>query len=73
MTLEEILEEVLNVKPDDAKDELELVNIDEWDSMAHMILITRIEEGFEIQLSQDDIVSMQSIGKIREILKKHGA
>lgn len=72
MKLEKILEEILNLKPEDAKDELELADIEAWDSMTHMLLITRIEDDYELEFTQDDIVNMQSVGQIREILKKYG-
>jgi acyl carrier protein len=44
-----------------------------WDSLAAMTLVAAIEERFEIQLSTREIMSMRSIGKAREVLRKKGA
>lgn len=43
-----------------------------WDSTAHMILITDLEEAFDVMLEPDDIIDMSSVGKAKRILKKHG-
>ena len=40
--------------------------------MAHMFLITKIEESYNIFLEGDEIASMNTVGKIKEILVKHG-
>jgi len=45
-----------------------------WDSVAHMNLITVIEEEFNVKFSIGDIMSMNSVGAIRDVLaKKQGA
>lgn len=46
--------------------------IDAWDSVGHMGLITCIEEAFGIMLEPDDIIDFSSFAKGREILQKYG-
>lgn len=44
----------------------------EWDSIAHMALASKLEDAFGITLDTQDIIEMNSVGKVREILGKHG-
>lgn len=57
-------------------DESQLINlkyqdIDEWDSVGHMGLITSIEEAFNIEMDIDDIIDFSSYTKGKEILVKY--
>ena len=45
--------------------------IDEWDSIGHMTLMSALEEEFKITLETDDIVDFSSFKKGIEILKKY--
>ena len=45
--------------------------IAEWDSIAHMVLMSGLEEGFNITMETDDILDFSSFKKGIEILKKH--
>lgn len=43
-----------------------------WDSVAHMALISALEEEFDIMIDTDDVIEMSGFAKAREILAKHG-
>ena len=68
--LEKILCEVFRLKSDELNDELTMDDIQAWDSLTHMDLITSIEEGLNIQLTMDDIMNMKDIATIRTIVKR---
>jgi acyl carrier protein len=51
---------------------LEYRGIPEWDSVAHMQLVSDIEGEFDIMLDTEDIIAMSSFAKTREILAKYG-
>ena len=72
MTLAEIIKESFSLKEADQKDEIVLNSLEEWESMAHMLFITRVEEQFNIEFSADDILNMQTIGDIKKILREKG-
>jgi acyl carrier protein len=44
-----------------------------WDSVAHMVLISEIENAFDIMLATDDVIGMSSFAKAKEIVAKNGA
>lgn len=72
MTLAEIIKESFSLKEADQKDEVVLNTLDEWESMAHMLFITRVEEVFDVEFTGDDIFAMQSIGDIKKVLREKG-
>ena len=45
-------------------------NFSNWDSMNHMILITRIESEFDIQFTGDEIAELKTVGCILNLVKE---
>jgi len=64
--------EALMVDESQIKDDLKYQSIPEWDSVSHMILITEIEDVFDISIETDDVIDMSSVEKAKEIVKKYG-
>lgn len=44
-------------------------DIDGWDSLTHMIIITEIEEHFNIKFKLVDLMSMENIGELIRAIK----
>ena len=63
--------EGLDIKPETNLDSLKFNEIEEWDSIGHMSLMSALEEAFDISLETDDIVDFSSYEKGKEILKKY--
>ena len=72
MNLNELLKDVFNLRETELTDEARLMSFKEWDSMTHMLFITRLEEVYEINLEGDEIASMETIGDIKKILASKG-
>jgi len=72
MTLAEIIKESFSLKEADQKDDVVLNSLEEWESMAHMLFITRVEENFNVEFTGEDIFAMQSIGDIKRVLASKG-
>jgi acyl carrier protein len=68
--LNNILCKVFRLKENELDDKLTMEDIESWDSLTHMDLITSIEEGLDIQLTMDDIMNMKDIATIRTIVKR---
>lgn len=64
--------ESLNIELGKVNDELGYQSIVQWDSISHMVLISSIEETFDVSLETDDVIDMSSVGKAKEILIKYG-
>jgi acyl carrier protein len=70
--LKSIFAEVLGVSEESITDELTYNSIAEWDSVAHMALVSEIDDQFDIMLDTEDVLDMSSFAKAKEILKKYG-
>jgi len=42
----------------------------EWDSIAHMVLISRLEEAFGVSIDTDEVIDLSGFAKAKEILSK---
>jgi acyl carrier protein len=65
-------QEALGLDTSSIVDSLAYQSVPEWDSISHMILISQLEEDFNVSLETDDVIDMSSFAKAREILAKHG-
>jgi acyl carrier protein len=62
----------LNITEDQIQDSLAYHSIPEWDSISHMILISQLEEDFDVSIDTEDVIDMSSVAKAQEILNKLG-
>lgn len=70
--LKEIVAKVLLVDKADINDQTSRKDLEEWDSMAHLMLVSEIESTFEVMMSDDDITGIETVGDIKKVLKKLG-
>lgn len=64
---------VLQIPAAAVTDDLAMKDVDAWDSLKHMELIVSLEERFDLQLTFEDIVAMQSVREIKRVLSERGA
>ena len=77
MTRQEIFEK-LNEVFSDAFDEENTVtpettssDIEEWDSLTHITLISEVEETFGVKFSMKDVLGMKNVGEMADIIEKN--
>ena len=68
--LNQIISGVLRMKEEELKDGLTMQDLESWDSLNHMDLITSIEKDFDIQFSMDEILIMTDIKTIKKIVNE---
>ena len=68
--LREILAKVLLVDRTKINDRMSRKDVEEWDSMAHLMLVSEIESEFGIMMSDDDITEIKTVGDIKRVLRK---
>ncbi len=61
----------LDINSKKFNDNIKYNEIPEWDSIAHMTLISSLEEGFKISIETDDVISFDSYKSGFKILKKY--
>lgn len=64
--------EVFEVEAEELTDDKTPDDLENWTSVSHMDLMARFEETFGIELDVEDITEMDSIGAMKEILKRYG-
>jgi acyl carrier protein len=72
MSVEAVVARVLNVDPSEVTDETSRETLPEWDSMAHLSLVTGLEEEFKVSLAIADAMEMTSVLDIKRILREYG-
>lgn len=55
------------IRPETRRDE-----IDAWDSLGILTLIARMDEDFQVLLTEEEIQALRSVGDIVEVLRKRG-
>jgi len=70
--LEEIIAKNFELDPSQIKKEMTPADIETWDSLSQLNLISAIEKEFQIKLEIDEIFTVMKIGDIYEILSKKG-
>ena len=71
--LNEIITATLHIPVERVTDELTMAEVESWDSLQHMNLIASLEQAFGVELTFEEIISMQSIGAIKQVLASKGA
>lgn len=67
----EIINKVLLIDKEKITNELTMKDVEEWDSMAHLMIVSELEQTFEIILEDDDIIVMTSVANILSTLDKY--
>lgn len=73
MALEYLVAEILRVAPSDLHDTTSQETLANWDSLAHVELITSVEEAYDVIFSTEEILDARSVGELRRILQSKGA
>lgn len=69
--IKKIFCEVLGVSESEVNDETSYNSFEPWDSLKHLEIVAKLEENFGIEIEMDDIIAMETFGKIREIVQKY--
>jgi len=70
--LKAILSDVLEIDEDSINDETSPENVETWDSLNGLVLVTELESKFNIKFSMDEVTSVKCVGDIKMALKGHG-
>ncbi|MDC0253277.1 acyl carrier protein [Bacteriovoracales bacterium] len=69
--LKKIFTDVLGIDKNTNVEDLLYAENDKWDSVAHMALVAKIEDHFDIMIDTEDIIDMSSFHKSIEIISKY--
>jgi acyl carrier protein len=66
--IKKIFIKVLKLTHFEIKDELTANDVDGWDSLTHMIIITEVEEKFAIKFKLRDLNKLNNIGNLIDLV-----
>jgi acyl carrier protein len=69
--VEEIFCDELGIDIAGVNDAMAYDSLKGWDSLKHLMIVSRLEEEFGIELDVDDIIAMSTLGKIKEIVTRY--
>ncbi|HRE41338.1 MAG TPA: acyl carrier protein [Ignavibacteria bacterium] len=72
MKLEEVIKESFSLSPENQKDEIKFTELEDWDSLAHMFFVTKIEENFNVNFDGEEIANIKTISDLKKILTSKG-
>jgi len=64
----EILSKVLLLDKDKITDNLRRKDFEPWDSMAHLVIVSEVENEFEIFFEDEEVVEIWTVGDIKKVL-----
>ena len=70
--LEEIIANIFELDSSQIKKEMTAADIEAWDSLSQLNLISAIEKEFQIKVEIDEIFTVMKIGDIYSLLSKKG-
>ena len=71
--INKIVSEILKIPADKINDEIEMNRVSQWDSVAHLLIITSLEEEFKIQFSSSEISKLVDLKNISKIIENKSA
>jgi len=67
-----IVADVFGIDKAEVVDSLKYQQIDGWDSLNHLNLVSKLEIEFGLEFDMDEIIAMENIAKIKEMLAAKG-
>lgn len=68
LELKKILESILNHDNFEISDELSAIDVDGWDSLTHMIILTAIEKKFEVKFKLKELNKLNNLGTLIDLV-----
>ena len=71
-TYNEVFINVLNARPEELNETFTFRDVPQWDSVAHLTLISELEDAFDVMFDSEDILHYGSYENGKEILRRMG-
>tara|TARA_B100002019_G_C21155822_1_gene540648 strand:- start:576 stop:818 length:243 start_codon:yes stop_codon:yes gene_type:complete len=69
--LKKIISKALNIKESQVKDNLKSSDIEEWDSLGHLSIISSLDKKLKNKIDISKLNNIDSYDKIKNFLKKN--
>ena len=72
LTLKELVAKVLDIEKEALNDESSPENIPLWDSFNGLMMVSELENNFNVKFTIDEVVAVRKFKDIKDALKRHG-
>ncbi len=69
--LKEVIGDTFDIDEEDINNETNNENVEKWDSLNHLRLVTALESEFDVTLTMEEINSISSYTEIVALISKH--
>jgi len=69
--LKEVLAKIFQVDKSQINESLKMDDLEQWDSMCHLVLIGELETRYGVQFPLEEVTEMTSYKAIVDTLRKH--
>lgn len=69
--LKEVFAEALDLEIDEIEEDSSQENLEDWDSLGHLNLISEIEKTFKVKVTMDEVMEMTTYAKVKEVVSSH--
>lgn len=69
--IKDVMSAVFEIPADRINDESSPDSVESWDSLKHMNLVVSLEEEFETEFTDDEILEMMNFKLIKEIIRSY--
>jgi acyl carrier protein len=66
------ISKILLLDGDKIRDDLPRKEVDDWDSLTHLMLVSELESTFGITLDDEDVMGVECLGDLKAALRKAG-
>ena len=67
-----LISNVLNVATTEITLQSGPENIAAWDSLAHISIITAVEQTYDLQLTMPEMLAIKTVDDLRNLIERHG-
>ena len=67
----EVVADIFEIDESEVADALTPDMVDLWDSLCQLRLVTALEQEFDIKFSMEEIESIETIGRLKELVRAH--
>ncbi len=67
-----IIASLFGLDPKDVNDATSQGDVQQWDSMGTVMLISELESAFDIEFDLMELAALKSVGEIRKVLESRG-
>lgn len=61
----------LDMEVDEIEESISVDTFPDWDSLAHLNLVSELERKFKIKITMDEVMEMTDFQKVKEVVARH--